>query len=210
MTDDGIIIKGNKDGLNVVINLNRYRDFTEMLDDLVEKLSKGKRFYEGADIKIIMDLSNANDKDIDNLKAILYKDFKMVDCILENKEDETSKVFNGLNEGKTRFLRRTIRSGQSINYNGNIVIIGDINPGSEVSANGNVIVLGTVKGKVYAGLGGNDKAIIAAFSLQPEIIKIADIVSRAPEDSVKPEYPEVARVKDNGIIVEPYILNKFL
>ena len=54
-------------------------------------------------------------------------------------------------------------------------------------------------------MGGNKKAIISAFNLQPEILQIADIVTIAPEDGVKPSYPELAKVKDNNIVVEPYL-----
>ena len=90
------------------------------------------------------------------------------------------------------------------------MIIGDVNPGAEIFAGGNIIVLGALKGHAYAGFGGNDKAIIAAFSLQPEILQIADIMTRSPDDGIKPQFPEIAKVKDNSIIVEPYLFNKFI
>jgi septum site-determining protein MinC len=121
-----------------------------------------------------------------------------------------AKVFNGIYEGKTKFLRKTIRSGQSINYPGNIVIVGDVNPGAEIYAAGNIIVLGTLRGVVHAGTNGNEKAIIAAIKLEPQILQIGDIVTRSPEDGAKPLYPEVAKVKNGSIIVEPYLENKYI
>ena len=93
---------------------------------------------------------------------------------LRIKKDPTGKVFTGIYEGKTKFVRKTIRSGQSINYPGNIVIVGDVNPGAEIYAAGNIIVLGTLKGVVHAGTNGNEKAIIAAFKLEPQILQIVD------------------------------------
>ncbi|HEY5563477.1 MAG TPA: septum site-determining protein MinC [Clostridiaceae bacterium] len=210
MVDDGIIIKGNKDGLNAVINFNKFRDFDDMLENLIKKLQKGKKFYEGSTLKIDTELKFMNGKDLKRLKDILFKEFLIEECILEENDDKSSKVFNGINEGRTKFVRKTIRSGQSINYNGNLVVIGDTNPGSEITATGNIIVLGRIKGKVYAGMGGNDRAIIAAFSLEPQIIQIADIVSRSPEDGNRPQYPEVARIKEGSIVVEPYLLNKYV
>jgi len=210
MIDDRIIIKGNKDGLNAVINFNMFRDFQEMLEALIEKLSKGRKFYKGCTLKITTELKYFYESDIRKLKDILFEEFLIKDCIFEDKEDKNSKVFTGVYEGKTKFIRKTVRGGQSINYPGNIVIIGDVNPGAEVHAGGNIVVLGTLRGHVLAGKGGNDKAIIAAFSLQPEIIQIADVVTRSPEDNIKPKYPEIAKLKDNNIIVEPYIPNKFI
>lgn len=210
MVDDKIQIKGNKDGLYAVINMNKFKDFDDMLEVLIEKLSRGKKFYKGCTLKITTDLKFISDRELSKLKDVLFEEFMIKDCIFEDKEEKSSKVFSGIYEGRTKFLRKTIRSGQNINYSGNVVIIGDVNPGAEVFAAGNVIVLGALKGHVHAGLGGNDKAIIAAFSLQPEILQIADIMTRSPDDGVKPQFPEVAKIKDNMIIVEPYLFNKFI
>lgn len=210
MNEDRIIIKGNKDGLNAIINTNKFRDFDEILEVLVEKLSKGRRFYKGATLKITTELKYINERELSKLKDILFEEFLIQDCIFEDKEEKSSKIFNGIYEGRTKFLRKTVRSGQCINYPGNIVIIGDVNPGAEITAGGNVIVLGALKGHVHAGAGGNDKAIIASFRLQPEILQIADIITRSPEDETKPQFPEVAKIKDNSIVVEPYLFNKFI
>jgi septum site-determining protein MinC len=210
MVDDKIIIKGNKDGLYAIINMNKFKDFDEMLDGLIEKLSRGKKFYKGCTLKITMELKNLSERELAKLRDVLFDEFMIKDCIFEDREEKPSKVFSGTYEGRTKFLRKTVRSGQCINYSGNIVIIGDVNPGSEVYAGGNIVVLGALKGHAYAGVGGNEKAIIAAFSLQPEILQIADIMTRSPEDGMKPQYPEVAKVKDNSIIVEPYLFNKFI
>ena len=210
MADQSIIIKGNRDGLNVTINMNKYKDFEEMLESLIERLSRGSFFYKGSTLKITSDLREFSESQIRKLKDILFEQFLIKDCIFEDLEDTSNKVFSGIYEGRTKFLRRTIRSGQVINYSGNIVIIGDVNSGSEIYAGGNVIVLGALRGNVYAGHGGNIKAIVAAFYLMPGIIGISDIMTRAPEEEQKPQYPEVAKVKGDTIIVEPYLLNKFI
>lgn len=210
MVDEKIQIKGNKDGLYAVINMNKFKDFDDMMEVLIEKLSRGKKFYKGCTLKITTDLKYITQRELSRLKDVLFEEFMIKDCIFEDKEEKTSKVFSGIYEGRTKFLRKTIRSGQSINYSGNVVIIGDVNPGAEIFAAGNIVVLGALKGHAHAGFGGNDKAIIAAFSLQPEILQIADIMTRSPDDGVKPQFPEVAKVKDNNIIVEPYLFNKFI
>ena len=210
MIEDRILIKGNKEGLNVVISMNTFKDFDEMMEMLVDKLSKGKVFYKGCTLKLTTELKYISEKDLRKLKDVLFDEFLIKDCSFEDKDDKATKVFSGVYEGKTKFIRKTIRGGQSINYPGNVVIIGDVNPGAEVLAAGNVIVLGTLRGHVFAGSNGNDKAIIAAFSLQPEILQISDIVTRSPEGATKPQYPEIARIKENMIVVEPYLFNKFI
>ncbi len=210
MLDDNIIIKGNRDGINAVINMNKFKDFDEMLETLIERLSKGKIFYKGCTLKITTELKYLSEKNFRKLKDVLFEQFLIKDCIMEDKEEKSNKVFSGIYEGRTKFLRRTIRSGQVINCLGNVVIIGDVNAGAEIYAGGNIIVLGSLRGYVHAGFSGNNKAVVAAFYLQPEILQIADVMTRSPEDSTKPEYPEVARVKGDTIIVEPYLPNKFI
>jgi len=210
MITDKIIIKGNKEGLNVVINMNHFSDFDDMLESLVEKLSQGRKFYKGSTLKITTELKYINERESRKLKEILFDEFLISDCIFQNIEDSTVKVFNGIYEGKTKFLRKTIRSGQSINYPGNVVIIGDVNPGAEIYAGGNIIVLGTLRGLAHAGTNGNEKAIIAAVKLEPQILQIGNLVTRSPEDENKPQYPEVAKIKNGSIIVEPYLANKYI
>lgn len=210
MAEHSITIKGNRDGLNVTINMNKYKDFEEMLENLIERLSKGSFFYKGCTLKITTELKEFSETQIRKLKEVLFDRFLIKDCIFEDMGDKVNKVFSGIYEGRTKFIQRTIRSGQVINYSGNIVIVGDVNSGSEIYAGGNVIVLGALRGNVYAGNSGNTKAIVAAFYLMPGIIGISDIMTRAPEEDQKPQYPEVAKVKGDTIIVEPYLLNKFI
>ena len=214
MGNDRIIIKGNKEGLNAIINIDNFGNFEEMLDALIEKLSKGKKFYKGSTLCITTKLSSLTEKDVESLKVVLFEEIGIKDIVFEDKDikdkESESKIFNGVYEGRTKFIRKTVRGGQCVDFQGNIVIVGDVNSGAEVYAGGNIIVLGSIKGNVYAGVGGNRKAIIAAFALQPEILKIGDIITISPDDFEKPKYPEVAKVKDDAIIVEPYLTNKYI
>ncbi|CUU45746.1 septum site-determining protein MinC [Clostridium beijerinckii] len=215
--NDGILIKGNKDGINTTINMNKFACFDDMLVLLIKKLSKGKHFYKGTTLILRIDLKLVNKKEVGILKEKLLTQIELKDIVLEDIEKEIEqvnekevKVFSGVYEGKTKFIRKTVRGGECINYQGNIVIVGDINSGAEVYAAGNVIVLGRIRGKVSAGTNGNTKAVIAAFLLQPELLKIANVIAMSPDDIEKPSYPELARIRDGLIIVEPYLPNKYI
>ena len=71
-----------------------------------------------------------------------------------------------ISEDSCKFIRSTVRGGTRVEYDGSIVVIGDVNPGREIVASGNVIVLGTLRGMVHAGAGGNRDAFIYALSLK--------------------------------------------
>ncbi|MEW6661352.1 MAG: septum site-determining protein MinC [Bacillota bacterium] len=106
---------------------------------------------------------------------------------------------------RTVLIQRTVRSGQSIRYPGNVVIMGDVNPGAEIIAGGNIIVMGNLRGMAHAGASGNQNSVVAAFRLQPTQLRIADHITRAPDgESVKPDQPEIARIQNGVVVIERY------
>ncbi|MGM0409609.1 MAG: septum site-determining protein MinC, partial [Bacillota bacterium] len=83
---------------------------------------------------------------------------------------------------------------------------GDINPGAVVIAGGDIVVLGKLKGVVHAGANGNIDANIFAICLEATQLRIANIISRSPDDNKKNGkcVPEMAYLKDGKILVEKY------
>jgi septum site-determining protein MinC len=108
-----------------------------------------------------------------------------------------------LMENKAVLVQRTIRSGQTLQYPGHIVILGDVNPGAEIIAGGNIIVMGSLRGIAHAGAEGSSDAVVAAFRLEPTQLRIANHITRAPDgEKFTPEYPEVARVRNEVVVIE--------
>ncbi|NPV27201.1 MAG: septum site-determining protein MinC [Firmicutes bacterium] len=105
----------------------------------------------------------------------------------------------------TVLIQRTLRSGQSIQYPGNVVILGDVNPGAEVIASGNIVVMGCFRGVAHAGATGNEQAIVTAFRLKPTQLRIANHITRAPDGEYpEPDQPEIARIRDGMVVIEKY------
>jgi septum site-determining protein MinC len=102
-------------------------------------------------------------------------------------------------------IRRTLRSGQAVQYPGHVVVIGDVNPGAEIIAGGDVVVWGKLRGIVHAGATGDDEAVVCALSLAPLQLRIGNHIARAPEGREDlPERPEMASVQDGEIVAEPW------
>ena len=95
------------------------------------------------------------------------------------------------------FLSKTLRSGTRIEYPGNVVIFGDVNPGAEVIAEGNVIVWGRVRGVIHAGAKGNRQAVICALDLSATQLRIADEISALLKPQKNPR-PEIASINKEG------------
>ena len=60
------------------------------------------------------------------------------------------------------------------------VVLGDVNPGAEIIAEGDVVVFGALRGLAHAGAGGERTARIWALSIEPNQIRIADLVAVPP------------------------------
>ena len=142
-------------------------------------------------------LDEANSIEADKLKEV---DYNLDD--LRKSLRETEKL-------PTLYIQRTLRSGQSITSDGNIVIIGDVNPGSEVIARGDITVWGILAGIAHAGSDGNKFAKIRALKMNAIQLRIADTFARRPDGANIPYIqksdtftPEEAVVKKKQIVIE--------
>jgi len=104
-----------------------------------------------------------------------------------------------VNEGSALFINKTLRSGTRIEYPGNVVILGDVNPGAEVIAEGSVIVWGRVRGMLHAGCAGDTEAIICALDLQSPQVRIANEASNVLKP-VNKHLPEVVSLNEDGVL----------
>jgi septum site-determining protein MinC len=104
-----------------------------------------------------------------------------------------------------RYHKGTLRSGQSISAIGSIVILGDVNAGAELIATGDIIVWGALRGVAHAGAEGDDRACVYALRLEPMQLRISRCIAIAPphERRAKRPTPEVARIRDGKISIEP-------
>lgn len=122
--------------------------------------------------------SKLNDANLIEGEEIKEIDYNLDD--LRRHLRETEKL-------PTLYIQRTLRSGQSIKSEGNIVIIGDVNPGSEVIAKGDITVWGILGGIAHAGSDGNKYARIRALKMNAIQLRIADTFARRP-DSINIPY----------------------
>ena len=115
------------------------------------------------------------------------------------------KTFNRkIEESITKLHNGSLRSGNRIEFEGSVVILGDLNAGAEVIAEDNIIVLGAIRGLAHAGAKGNKKAIIAANSIEAPQIRIADIVKEIEKLDILEETEEMP-VKTRAYVEEKEI-----
>lgn len=109
---------------------------------------------------------------------------------------------------QTIYVNQTLRSGQVLEFDGNIVIIGDCHPGSEIKATGDITVWGVLGSIAHAGMKGNRDAKIRALKMNAVQLRIANCYSRRPDGTNIPYIikssvftPEEARIVDDSIVL---------
>lgn len=125
--------------------------------------------------------------------------------VLPEGVEENSVNTNSL---PTLYLNQTLRSGQTVNYEGNILIIGDAHPGSEIVAGGDITVWGILGGIAHAGKNGNITSKVRALKLNAIQLRIAGLYARR-NDTLNVPYvqksdeftPEEALIEDGKIVI---------
>jgi len=164
------------------------------------QLSKLKSYFDKIDVSSIYIYSNNRDT------ILSGKSLKINSAFI--KEQEIKNKLLALNPKKKDDILHTgtVRSGERISSNGNLCIIGDVNPGAIVSAKKNIYVWGKLLGIAFAGKSGNKNASIASLYLNPLQLRIAGVIAIGPKDKPKNYYPEIAVIDKQTIIIKPYII----
>lgn len=105
--------------------------------------------------------------------------------------------------GDLTIHRGTLRSGDHLQSEGSVLLLGDVNPGARISANGHVFVWGRLRGVAHAGRQGDREARITALQLRPLQLRIAEAVARGPEEAPAPGQAEEARLVNGAIQIDP-------
>lgn len=223
MDESSVTFKGTVNGLTII--LKQEDDFETIIEQVEKKIASAGKFFKGATLAIKYKGKKLSEDEKKRIFDLMVKDsgaqIKSIEEDLEEhiREPEISQAqplykmrmsnffFKGIDEGITKFYKGTVRSGQLINFEGNMVVIGDVNPGGEIVATGNVVIMGSLRGIVHAGADGNKEAIVVAFNLQPTQLRIADVITRSPDEKGNKgvTIPEMAFVKDDMVYIERFL-----
>ena len=123
----------------------------------------------------------------------------------ENQYKENHDLENISNDITHRGI---IRSGEKISSNGNLIIIGDVNPGAQISARLNIYVWGKLCGIAFAGSEGAKNSFITSLYLNPLQLRINKTIATGPKEKPNNNYPEIATLEKGKIVIKPLLINK--
>ncbi|KAJ7530313.1 hypothetical protein O6H91_15G088800 [Diphasiastrum complanatum] len=120
---------------------------------------------------------------------------------LEMKSSAALQSVDGIKRenGACVYLKRSIQSGEVIQYPGTVIVLGDVNLGGAVVADNDVVILGQLLGKAHAGREGNRNSTILALKIKPCGLLIIHNIELVPEVSAQ-SGPEIASLGTDGTI----------
>ena len=214
-----IFIKKTNHDYSEIIAFNKF----ESLLSILEKFNSAKEPYE---VNLFAINEKINCYQLLNLKSNIEKINKNYLHIYSNDRETIltgkslkiyssfasevvlkRKLLNYPEKQKDILHKGTVRSGDRISSNGDLFIYGDVNPGAIVSARRNIYVWGKLLGIASAGTGGDKTTSITSLYLKPLQLRIDDVVAIGPKEKPKYNYPEIAILEKQEIIIKPYIID---
>ncbi|WP_127569867.1 septum site-determining protein MinC [Paenibacillus xylaniclasticus] len=176
-----IIIKGVKEGL--VFLLDDRCEFSALLDELQYKIEKThQQLLTGPLIHVHVKLGNriTTEDEKEQIRSVLRQRGNLIVQSIQS-EAELKPQTDGQGQ-QLKVMTGIIRSGQVVTHDGSLLLLGDLHPGGSIICTGDIYVMGNLAGMAHAGSEGNTDAIIAASLLRPTQLRIAEVISRPPEE----------------------------
>ncbi len=204
MKNNYVSINLRKD--EIVIKLDENANQEQIIYTLRKKLPELKKLYKDEKTPIRVTGKILKNKEIDEIQELIKSkidveiDFDMPKTLglssIKRAFDKEIAV------SETKFHRGSLRSGQKLESEGSLVILGDVNSGAEVMASDNIVVLGALRGLAHAGAKGNKQAIIAAGLFDAVQVRIANIVKEINRDEEPLHKQAYISVDGDKIIIE--------
>ena len=190
----------------IVIKLDENAEQEQLVTALKKKLTELKKLYKDEKTPIRVTGKVLKNKEIDEIQDLIKE---KIDVDIDFDTPKTlglsgiKRTFDKeIAMSETKFHRGSLRSGQRMETEGSLVILGDVNSGAEVVASENIVVLGALRGLAHAGAKGNKQAVIAAGLFDAVQVRIANIVKEINRDEEPLHKQAYLSVENDKIIIE--------
>ena len=190
----------------ILIKLGETAEQPEIVEALKKKLPELKKLYKDEKTPIKVTGKVLKNKEIDKIQELIQS---KIDVEVEFDMPKSLGLYSikktferEIAVSETKFHRGSLRSGQRLETEGSLVILGDVNSGAEVMASDNIVVLGALRGLAHAGAKGNKQAIIAAGLFDAVQIRIANIVKEIDREEEPQNKQAYIYVEEDKIIID--------
>ena len=170
----------------ISIKVNKDIEAKEVISKLKKKFPEIKELYKELNPEICIMGKEFKNREINEIQKIVDKYFDVdvqFSCTKMLGLYGIRRPFKKeIATSKTMFQRTSLRSGQKVEFEGSIVVLGDVNFGAEVIAGENIVVLGYLRGLAHAGAKGNKEAIISAGAIEASQLRISNVIKECDRD----------------------------
>lgn len=166
----------------IALHLDPNADFEEVLEDIRVKFEESRKFFKNAKVALSIEDRIVNEEEEKKIVSAIneHSDINLL-CIVGKNEETNRKYVKALKrveseqgENNTRLYIGNICEGDIVESEKNLVVYGNVELGGAAAAKGDVIIFGSVTGQVYAGMNGDENAIIICMGPNPKTISIAN------------------------------------
>ncbi|HZG60689.1 MAG TPA: septum site-determining protein MinC [Anoxybacillus sp.] len=198
-----VTIKGTKDGLT--LHLDDTCSYHDLVTELEEKLSVNQtNESDGPLVAVHLKIGNRylTPEQEEEIRTLIRTKKNLVVESIDSNVITKEEALVWKRKTEIVSVSKIVRSGQILHVQGDLLLIGDVNPGGTVIAGGNIFILGALRGIAHAGYYGNKEAVIVASVMKPTQLRISDIMNRAPDYKAEERNEmECAYIDDNDQIV---------
>lgn len=190
----------------VIVKITEDATQEKIIQDLNKKLQDLKKMYKDETIPIRVVGKILSNKEMEEIRDVIKNEIN-VEVTFDSPttlglHSITRSYKKDVGTSETTFHKGSLRSGQKLEVEGSIVIIGDVNSGAEVIAADNIAVIGTLRGLAHAGAKGNKEAIITASTLDAVQLRISNIVREIDRDEEEIHQNAYVFVDEDSIVIE--------
>lgn len=201
---NAVNFKGTKDGIVALIDLSY--SFNTVIKAIEKKISEREEFFRGGKIKFLPTIGSLTKEEELEIQTLLKNKFEIESEFVRKEEIEKRKFYEEKRISDKEFLivRKILRAGQSLEFHGNVILIGDVNEGAEIKVGGSLFVFGVLRGSVFVGMNTGKEAIVVATNLRPKRLQIGEFVLNEDISKRRKEIASIALVENENIVVYPY------
>ena len=203
-------IRGSKHGISV--KLDSGASYEDIKKNVASEFKAAEKFLGEQKLAVCFEGYYLTEQQQEELVDIIHQNCNVhIVCIVDQNPEQDMKFKKNVEQtmmdfdaSTGQFYKGQLRSGQVLEFEQSVIVIGDVNPGASIISKGNIIILGSLRGTAYAGASGKKNCFIVAMDMQPIQLRIADVFARA-SDNGKSTFsePRIAFISNENIYIEP-------
>ncbi len=214
---NSVIIKSFQHGIS--LHLSKDESMEKLLGEISEKFKASAAFFRDAKMVLSIEGRQLSDKEEKDVIAAIeeHSQIKIL-CLIGKDEETENQILKAVEQYQNfdsneqiqnlgQFYKGSLKSGQVIETDSSIIILGDVQPGANVISKKDIIIIGGLYGNAYAGGSGEAGHYIIALDVSAECIKVDNCRyenRKSPKWPIKPKYkPQIAHVVDDKVVLEP-------